>query len=442
MSGGGPGASPEWIEQGLRDALLLDGRRLVAALYNDRTVLPDEEEPRPFETIHRNRPRRVDTLFGPIELRRNYHHHTKSGTGRCPMDDLLGLEGSYTPAVARLMCRAASRSGSYLEASQDLGAYAGLTLDPRDLGRLVAAVAPGLGEALAGLAPAPSAAAPVPVLYASCDGTGTPMRRDQLQGVKGRQEDGTARTREAKLGCVFTQAVRDAEGSPMRDPDSTSYVGTYKGCREIAVLLHQEARRRGLDRAGQVVFIGDGAAWVWENCRLTFPRAVEILDFYHASEHVGQLAAALHDDDPAEAASCRERWCRDMKQDSPASLLAEARAMLEAHPEWSEAKREAVQLPINYLESHAARTRYGEYRANGWFIGSGVVEAGCKTVVGRRLKQSGMFWSQTGAEDILGLRCLVLGPHFDAAWKQRRNLLARQKAKARRWVPDPDKRAA
>lgn len=441
MSGGGPGASPEWIEQGLRDALLRDGRRIVAALYNDRALLPEEEEPRPFETVHRNRSRSVHTLFGRIKLRRNYHHHTKSGTGRCPLDGLLGLEGSHTPAVARLMCRAASRAGSYREASEDLAVYAGLALDPRDLGRLAAAVAPGLGEALAGLAPAPSAA-PVPVLYVSCDGTGTPMRREELRGAKGKQEDGTARTREAKLGCVFTQSVRDADGSPLRDPDSTSYVGTYKGCREIAVLLHQEARRRGLDRAGQVVFIGDGAAWVWENCRLTFPGAVEILDFYHASEHVGQLAAAIHDEDPAGAALCRARWCHDMKQTSPACLLAESRALLKAHPGWSDAKREAVQAQINYLESHATRTRYGQYRANGWFIGSGVVEAGCKTVVGRRLKQSGMFWSQAGAQDILGLRCLVLGPHFDAAWKQRRRLLANQQAKARRWAPNLEKGAA
>lgn len=383
----------------------------------------------------------METLFGTIRLRRNYHHHLKSRTGRCPLDERLGLEGAYTPAVARLMCRAASRSGSYREASLDLTAYAGLNLDPRDLGRLVGAVAPGLGEALSILPPAPSAK-PAPVLYVSCDGTGTPMRREELRGVKGKREDGIARTREAKLGCVFTQTSRDDDGAPIRDPDSTSYVGTYKGCREIAVLLHQEARRRGLDQAGQVVFIGDGAAWVWENRRLTFPGAVEILDFYHASEHAGQLAKALHEEDPAAAAACRERWCHDMKQASPASLLAESRAMLQSHGEWSETRREAVEAEINYLESHDARTRYGEYRAKGWFIGSGVIEAGCKTVVGRRLKQSGMFWSGKGAENMLELRCLVLGPHFDDAWKERRNLVARRKAKERRWSTHPETQAA
>ena len=422
---------------------MLDGNRIIAALYNDRTLLPDNEAPLLFENVYHQRVRRVQTLFGRIQLRRNYHHHTKSGAGRCPLDDLLGLSGAFTPAVARLMCRAASRAGSYQEAASDLAAYAGVKLDPRDLGRLVAAVAPDLRETLAGLTyRSDPSAAPIPVLYVSCDGTGTPMRRAELCGIKGKQEDGTARTREAKLACVFTQTVRDPEGRPLRDPDSTSYVSTYQGCREIAVLLHQEARRRGLDRTRQVVYIGDGAAWVWENCRLTFPGAVEILDFYHASEHVGQLAAALHNDDPAEAAACRTRWCHEMKRTSPAALLAESRAALEAHPEWSEAKREAVQIQLNYLESHATRTDYGRYQVNGWFIGSGVIEAGCKTVVGRRLKQSGMFWSETGAEDILSLRCLVLGPHFNDAWQGQPALRAKRQATDRRWSENPEKRAA
>lgn len=112
------------------------------------------------------------------------------------------------------MCRAASRAGSYQEAADDLAAYAGLQPDPRDLGRMVAAVAPGLREALSRLDPAtdPKSAA-IPVLYVSCDGTGTPMRREELEGIKGKQQDGSARTREAKLGCVFTQTTRDAEGN-------------------------------------------------------------------------------------------------------------------------------------------------------------------------------------------------------------------------------------
>jgi hypothetical protein len=435
----GLGESSEWIETGLRNALLRDARRIISGLYNDRQLLPDNATPAELETLHRDRPRTIETLFGPVELRRHYLHHAKSGSGRFPLDDTLGLEHGCTPAVAKLLCRAASRAGSYREAADDLLAYAGLVFDPRDLGRTVATLAPKLRQALEILPP--QTPSPIDVLYVSSDGTGTPMRPEELHGRKGRQEDGTPRTREAKLGCVFTQTDRDAlgqplrddEGNPLRDPDSTSHVGTYEGCREIAVLLHQEARRRGLDHAKRVVFLGDGAAWVWENARLTFPQAIEILDFYHASEHVGALATAIHDQDPQQAAALRARWCHEMKQTSPDSLLTETRALLDAHPHWPPSKREAIQAQINYLESHATRTRYGDYRRQGLFIGSGVIEAGCKTVIGRRLKQSGMRWSQTGAENILSLRCLVLGKNFNEAWEKLKTINQSNQRKARRW---------
>ncbi|MGK0190524.1 MAG: hypothetical protein ACI9R3_006352 [Verrucomicrobiales bacterium] len=195
---------------------------------------------------------------------------------------------------------------------------------------------PTLKEALAGLPPASTtplgSSASIPVLYVSADGTGVPMRREALAGRSGKQKDGSARTREAKLGCVYTQTGLDQEGQPLRDPDSTSYVGTFKGCRDAGILLRQEAVRRGLGRAEQIGYIGDGAAWVWENCRLNFPGALEILDFYHACEHVGQLAKALHDTDPTEAALQQTQWCKDMKEDSPAAMLTEVTVLLAAHP--------------------------------------------------------------------------------------------------------------
>ncbi len=431
-----------------------DGRAIIADFYNDRDLLPDEEQPEALETVYHNRTRNVKTLFGCIKFQRNYLHHAKSSSGRFPLDNLLGLEGATTPAVARLMCRAASRAGSYQEGADDLKVYAGLHFDARDLGRMVASVAPGLCEALEKMESMTetisSSKTSIDVLYAACDGTGTPMRRKELEGRKGKQEDGSARTREAKLGCVFTQTdldsqghpLLDADGAPMRDPNSTSYVGTYKGCREIAVRLHQEAHRRGLHLAKRVVFIGDGAAWVWENCRQTFPGAIEILDFYHACEHVGALASVIHDMDPDQAASLRSRWCHEMKQSSPEGLLAESRALLQKHPEWSKGKRDAIQEQINYLENHSTRTYYGRYQKEGLFIGSGVIEAGCKTVIGRRLKQSGMFWSLPGAENILNLRCLVLGPHFDAVWKKRKTLFKKEQLVARRWSGNKVKQAA
>lgn len=106
-----------------------DGCRLIASLYNDRTLYPDDEAPRPCEARHRNRSRAVQTLFGQIALRRHYYHHQPSGTGRCPLDETLDLTCGCTPSVARLMLRAASQSHSYEQAAADLDIYAGLALD-------------------------------------------------------------------------------------------------------------------------------------------------------------------------------------------------------------------------------------------------------------------------------------------------------------------------
>lgn len=187
------------------------------------------------------------------------------------------------------MCQAAARSASYAAAAEDRPRSAGVALETRLFDRLVQRVAPELAAALETLPPV-AATPPIPVFYVSPEGTGVPMRREELAGGAGRQPDGTAKTREAKLGAVFTQTVTDAEGEPLRDPESPSYVGTFAGSTEWGRRRRQEATRRGRARAQQVVFLGDGSAWVWERARLHFPEATQILDFYHAAEYVGELA--------------------------------------------------------------------------------------------------------------------------------------------------------
>lgn len=408
---------------------------MLQTLLNDRELLPDAEPARPHETLYRNRPVCVQSLFGPIQLTRRYYHHKHVGHGRSPLDEQLDLVRGHTPCLTKLICRAAACAGSYAEAASDLNAYSGLQLNARSFPRLMGEAAPQLKEALASL-PAASPPTPVEVLYVSSDGTGVPMRREQLKGVKGKQADGSAHTREVKLGCVFTQTKTNKEGEPERDPDSTSYVGTLGDCRVAGVLLHQEAHRRGYGSAKQVVYIGDGAAWVWENARLNFPQAEQVLDFYHASEHLGELSAALHGRGSEQAKEQQSKWCHQLKASDSSQIVAQAEAMLKElqiqKPD--ESQRQAAQSQIDYLKSHAQRMRYGYYRQQGWFIGSGVVEAGCKSIVGRRLKQSGMFWGERGGADMLELRCLIKGPHFESAWKARLPILAKQRKKAMQWA--------
>jgi hypothetical protein len=419
------------LEPLLRSALFRDAARMLEGLLNDRSLLPDDEPARALECIYPNRPIQVQTLFGALTLRRNYYFHQMAKTGRCPLDHMLDLVRGNTPGVAKLICRASSIAVSYEGAADDLLAYAGLELCGRSFGRFVAEVTPSLLEAQASQ-PASKGDA-IDILYVSEDGTGVPLRRAELVGVKGKHPDGAARTREAKLGCVFTQTLTDEDGQRLRDPDSTTYVGTFEGCRQSGILLRAEAFRRGYARAKKVVYLGDGALWIWENARLNFPDAVLILDFYHGTEHLGALAAALLGAGPAAKAQ-QALWCSEMKATSSAPIIHQAQNLLEAgRTSMTQEMIGIVEREIAYFKNNLERTQYGEFLAKEYFIGSGVVEAGCKTVVGRRLKQSGMFWNKQGGQDLLGLRCMVLHPDFKEIWEARLPLLAAQRAKVPRW---------
>jgi Uncharacterised protein family (UPF0236) len=421
------------LETGLRDAVFADMRLLIEGLFNDRTLVSDSEPARPLEVIHKDRSAHVQTLFGRIELRRQYYYHTKAHTGRHPLDHALDLVRGNTPGIARIICRASAQSASYEAAAKDIHAYTGQQLHGRNFGRFIAQVMPELRQANAALPAPPKSAPAIPILYVGSDGTGVPLRRSELLGVKGRQSDGSARTREAKLGCVFTQTSTDSQGNPQRDANSTTYVGTFEDCRALGTLLRAEALRRGYARAQRTVYLGDGAAWIWENARLNFPDAVQILDFYHASEHLGELARALHGAGER-AKSLQSTWCHELKAQSAAPIIEQAQRQLEAQR--GELSAEAIassEREIAYLSTNLERTRYGRFRAQGYFIGSGVVEAGCKTVVGRRLKQSGMFWSHRGGDDLLALRCMILGPSFSEIWQARLPILRTMRAKAPKW---------
>jgi hypothetical protein len=165
-------------------------------------------------------------------------------------------------------------------------------------------------------------------------------------------------------------------------------------------------------QASQVIYLGDGAAWVWEIARSCFASAMQILDYYHASQHVIALAKAVHTD-PGCAQNWGARWKALLYDSELDTVLAEARQA--GGPALSvEAQRE-----IDYLENNRARMDYLRYRNQGWFIGSGVVEAGCKHVIGQRLKQSGMFWTQAGATAVLHLRCALLSAGgWNHLWSQ------------------------
>jgi len=404
------------LEREFRALLLRAGAPVFAQLLQSRIDRIDAGyQPKLNQAFMGRRPARLETLFGEVPIQRDYYYAGRGQGGHCPADAALGFEGLCTPALARLMCRAGAEQ-SYKEGSRDLGEYGGIKVDERQIQRVVLRIGPDLAPWLQGFAGRPET---VPVMYISCDGTGTPMRREELAGRKGKQPDGKAKTREVKLGAVFTQHTRDEEGHPLRDHDSTTYVGGFENAREFARVLRQEGTRRGVGKAQQVVYLSDGAAWTEELQRQNFPKATSILDFYHAAERVNLLSKAIEvEEQPARKLA--RKWIKSLLKDKVARVIEQARQSLPRNRE----KRKTALEQIHFLDAHQKRMLYGTYRNQGWFIGSGVIEAGCKTVVGKRLKQSGMFWSETGAAAVLQFRTLLLSGRFDAFWTDRQNQAA------------------
>lgn len=409
----------EAAELGLRNALLKDGRALLEELVQSVADSLPQAQTQKGEKCHAKRPRSVETIFGCIGLKRDYLYSPRDQHGRCPLDEALGLIDGASPGLVRLASRAAAREG-FEAASDDLKELAGIQIDGRQIQRLVAHSGPKVGAQLKLTSPEVETK-PIPICYVEADGTGIPMIARELEGRKGKQDDGTAKTREVKLGCVFSQTKTDQEGRPMRDYQSTSYVGTLEPVESFAPRLRDEARRRGIGKAQKVVFIGDGAAWIWELARTHFPLAILILDFYHMMEYLHELSQLLYGKDTPWAGRMKDQWKEQMEKDQVQGVIDGIKTRLAHLEETPAATLEKVQEKMRYLENNKDKMKYGTFRAQGLFYGSGVVEAGCKAVIGKRLKQSGMFWSQSGAENILALRCALMSNRWDECWDQINN---------------------
>jgi hypothetical protein len=255
----------------------------------------------------------------------------------------------------------------------------------------------------------------VPLLYIEMDGTGIPVVKAETENRAGKVEGQPAHTREVKLGCLFTQTTTDAEGRPVRDEDSTSYVGAIESAEQFGLRLYTEAWRRGWSRAQRKAVLGDGAVWIWNLADQHFPGAIQIVDLYHARQHLWELSAKLFPGDD----QARTRWlarCLDRLEKGRIEALVEIFGALQPT---SEELAKSIRNEAEYFEHNTARMRYPAFRGQGLFVGSGVIEAGCKTVIGARLKCSGMVWTVRGANAIIALRCCRLSRRFEDYWADR-----------------------
>lgn len=401
----------EAVEVGLREAVYRDLCAILEELLNDPALPIPEDYSQPGEKCHTGRLKEFLSLFGPVPLKRNYYHSETEQEGRAPLDQALGLWAGYSPGVLRVLCRLAARFPFEIAASE-FKAYCGLEVEGRQIQRIAQEMGPLVREAQQQLPPFKHDSGSIPVLYVPVDGTGVPMVPEELQGRAGKQPDGSAKTREVKLGAIFTQTTTDEKGLPVRDYQSTSYVAGFEEAADFMVRVRQEAIRRRMAAALLVVLLGDGAAWIWEQGRKCFPMAFQILDLYHALEHLCALTKLL-EAQPEAAKALWQTWREQLLADGVAEVLRQAReraAKLSGQP------AELADDEIGYFHNNQNRMLYGTYRALGFFYGSGVVEAGCKTVIGGRCKGSGMLWSEPGATHVLDLRCSLFGNQFDQVW--------------------------
>lgn len=362
------------------------------------------------------------TVLGGVDLRRAYYHCATCGKGMFPKDQSLDIEKTqFSPGVRRMMSLVGAKE-SFDAGRDDLRLLAGINVTDKDVERHAEAVGADVEVQARMMRQEAVVSNVVPLLppiknfTIAMDGTGVPMVIKETQGRSGKGEDGIAKTREAKLGVMFEMSGIDKQGNPIRNKNSTVYTGGIETCEEFGDRLHAEAMRRGLSRAETVSVLGDGAVWIWNIAGDKFPTAVQIVDYFHATQHLSDLAKVIY---PKQKV-IRDLWLETQRVqlwNSDAEMVIES--MRRMDPEDEDAK-ELLRKTIQYFETNAHRMRYGEFRQMGLFVGSGVIEAGCKTIVGQRLKQSGMRWTVRGANAIIALRCCQLSGQWEDYWENRR----------------------
>jgi len=416
----------EAIEMAMRSAMHQAGAAALSELLQFDAPAPEQRQ-LPCACGHMAhyvelRPKTMLTAVGEAECLRPYFLCDDCHRGQFPIDVELDVENTELSPGVRRMLATVGQQAAFEQGRQQMELLAGLLVTTKAVERTAEAIGADierrqqreLAQALQLNVPIPLGPR-IPILYVEMDGTGVPVVRKETEGRAGKQDGQPAHTREAKLGCIFTQTKVDEEGCPVRDEDSTTYVGAIETAEEFGRRLYAEAWRRGWSRAEKKVVLGDGAEWIWNQADLHFPEATPIVDLYHAREHLWVVAGQLYPDDvPAQ-----RRWVmvkqNKLDQGQIESIVAALRSLESSHPGLAE----TLQREANYFEQNKERMRYPQFRKQGFFVGSGVIEAGCKTIIGR-LKQSGMFWTVRGANAIIALRCCQLSGKFEDYWDTRR----------------------
>jgi len=362
------------------------------------------------------RPKRVDSLLGVVRIKRHYYHCGRCHHGCFPRDQRLGLGAAHlTPAASQVASIAGLQTSFAQSAEVTLQKLCGLRLSESTVERVTEASGERLATLLHDKVTFDEPGQPWTwqrdargkrCAYVSLDATGV-----RQQGAGGAKAEG----RMAYVGMLYNpRSKHDAQPPPRH---SVRYLAGFYELNELGSQLRRQAAQVGWDDAEQQIALSDGGNGLEEFFRKNFPLAECILDFWHAAEHLTELGLALYPDDESQRQQVVGTWCHQLKHQGGAAMLATLEALeLSGHPP---AARQAHAECVRYFGNHQHRMDYPRYLANGWQIGSGPVESACKTVVGNRLKGSGMRWGEDGSDALCHLRALYLSQpgQWESFWK-------------------------
>jgi len=412
----------------IRAAMHQAGAAALSQLLRSDPPGPDDREmpcPCGQKAHYREmRSRRVLTAVGEAEFLRPWYLCPQCHHGQCPGDAALDMEkADLSPGVRRMLALLGSEA-PFDHGRRQIQLLAGLEVTAKAVERTAEAIGGHIAQGeqreiqrAVQLDLPMVVGEPIPILYVQMDGTGVPVVKKETVGRKGKTDGQPAHTREVKLGCVFTQTTWDQEGFAIRDADSTTYTGAIETAEEFGKRMYLEAWNRGWVRAAKKVVMGDGAEWIWNLADQHFPGAIQIVDLYHARQHLWELTRKLYPNDPvSQKAWMKVHQKRLLDKGKIQKLVLALRSIDSTNLEVVE----KIRTEAGYFERNAERMRYPKFRRQHLFVGSGVIEAGCRTVIGSRLKQSGMFWTVRGANAIIALRCCHRNARFENYWEARR----------------------
>lgn len=381
----------EHLEEAVREWQRRAGREVMGRLCQE-AIVRREQAQIPVccgkRMDHHSRQWRcVKTLLGDVRVRRRWYRCLECGATRYPADVWLGWKGGFShPLQEAVAWECAGQP--YREAVASLKKLAGVALSVHAAESIVAR----WGKAELPLQPQAQA---VPTdLVVEVDGAMAHLK----EGWK-----------EMKLGSCFGWDRELPEAA--RTPEEISYVGDWLRAEQFAEPLWEEALRRGAVTARSVAVIGDGAAWVWELASRLFPRATQILDWYHLTEHLAGAVKVLHEEGTLPYGRLLEQWKTEVWEGRSEGV---EEALRERVCEGRDDRQHTLRKCADYLQTHQHRIRYHLFRAMGWPVGSGVVEGGCKHVIGLRFKRASTRWTKEGGRAVLRLRLDRLNGRWQA----------------------------